>query len=134
MPVQKIIQESLGRNPLAMKEALEEELRSRIAAALESKINESNDEDDDDDDDGDDDDDDDDDLAEVSAAKLGAYVNKASKDSDASWKARDKALDNDDTQSFRKLGVRARKRDMGVDRAVDKLKGNRHVKVPAGDK
>jgi hypothetical protein len=116
-----------------MKEALEEELRSRIATALESKINESKD-DDEDGEDEDDDDDDEDDLAEVSAAKLGAYVNKASKDSDASWKARDKALDNDDTQSFRKLGVRTRKRDMGVDRAVDKLKGNRHVKVPAGDK
>jgi hypothetical protein len=44
MSVQKIIQESLGKNPLAMKEALEEELRSRIAAALESKIAESKDE------------------------------------------------------------------------------------------
>jgi hypothetical protein len=40
MSIQKIIQESIHGNPLEMKEALAEELRSRIALALEAKMNE----------------------------------------------------------------------------------------------
>jgi len=40
MSIKQIIQESVNRNPLGLKEALEEELRSRITLALESKINE----------------------------------------------------------------------------------------------
>lgn len=38
MSVQKIIQESINGNPLEMKEALEAELRSRVALALEAKM------------------------------------------------------------------------------------------------
>jgi hypothetical protein len=44
MSIQKLIQESLNRNPLEMKEALAGELRSRVALALESKISEDLDE------------------------------------------------------------------------------------------
>ena len=40
MSVEKIIQEALNRNPVALKETLEEELRSHIALALEAKMNE----------------------------------------------------------------------------------------------
>lgn len=85
MSVQKIIQESLNKNPLGMKEALEEELRARVAAALQSKIDESKGEDDDSDEDEDDDSDEDDDedldesaeLAEISKGKLDAYMDKS---------------------------------------------------------
>lgn len=45
MSVQKIIQESIGQNPLGLKEALVEELRSRVALALEAKIKEAEDDD-----------------------------------------------------------------------------------------
>lgn len=41
MSIQKIIQESINKNPLEVKEAISEELRVRIAAALEAKINEA---------------------------------------------------------------------------------------------
>jgi hypothetical protein len=41
MKIQKIIQESLNKNPLGMKEALEEELRSRVATILEAKMSDS---------------------------------------------------------------------------------------------
>lgn len=50
MSVEKIIQESVNKNPLGMKEALEEELRSRLALALEAKMNNEDDDDDEDDD------------------------------------------------------------------------------------
>ena len=40
MSVQKIIQEAVNRNPLSMKEALEEELLGRIRLALEAKMEE----------------------------------------------------------------------------------------------
>ena len=52
MSIEKIIQESINKNPLGMKEALEEELRNRLALALEAKMKkESDDEDDMDDED-----------------------------------------------------------------------------------
>ncbi len=41
MSVQKIIQEALSQNPLGLKEAVAEELRARVALALEEKIKES---------------------------------------------------------------------------------------------
>ena len=41
MSIQKIIQESINKNPLEVKEALSEELRVRIAEALEAKMNEA---------------------------------------------------------------------------------------------
>ena len=40
MSIEKIIQASVNKNPLAMKEALEEELRGRLALALEAKMKE----------------------------------------------------------------------------------------------
>ena len=40
MSIQKIIQEAVNKNPLSMKEALEEELRDRILFALEAKMEE----------------------------------------------------------------------------------------------
>jgi len=62
MSVEKIIQETINKNPLSVKEALEEELKERIRLALEaSDEEEMNDEDDDDDEEMEDDDDEDDD-------------------------------------------------------------------------
>ena len=40
MSIQKIIQEAIEKSPLGVKEAVQEELRSRIALALEAKMNE----------------------------------------------------------------------------------------------
>jgi hypothetical protein len=61
MSLQKIIKESVEKNPLGLKEALEEELRNRVSLALEAKMKEEDDMDDDEDDDDEDDDDEDDD-------------------------------------------------------------------------
>lgn len=46
MSIKNIIQESLNKNPIGLKEALTEELRSRVAAVLESMISEKKKDDD----------------------------------------------------------------------------------------
>jgi hypothetical protein len=46
MSVERIIQESINKNPTAMKAALEEELKNRIRLALEASDEEMDDEDD----------------------------------------------------------------------------------------
>jgi DNA-directed RNA polymerase specialized sigma54-like protein len=61
MSVKEIIQHSLEKNPLAMKEALEAEMQARVRLALEAKINDMEDDEDDEDDDEDDEDDEDED-------------------------------------------------------------------------
>ena len=38
MSVREIIQHSLDKNPLAMKESLEEEMKARVAAAIEARL------------------------------------------------------------------------------------------------
>jgi hypothetical protein len=50
MSVQEIIQHAIDKNPLALKEALEEELRGRVALALEAKMSEQEEEDEEDED------------------------------------------------------------------------------------
>jgi len=42
MSIKQIIQESINRNPVGLKEALDEELRARVALALEAKMNDEN--------------------------------------------------------------------------------------------
>jgi hypothetical protein len=54
MSVQKIIQEAINKNPHDLKEALQEELRSRIALALEAKMSDEKDDDEEDDEEDDD--------------------------------------------------------------------------------
>jgi hypothetical protein len=67
MSIRDIIEHSVNKNPLAMKEALDEEMRNRIAIAIQEKmmaekndemLEASDDEDDEDEDDADDDADD----------------------------------------------------------------------------
>ncbi len=65
MSVQKIIQESINGNPLEMKEALAEELRSRVRLALEAKMDEDMSEEVEE-------------LDELSKKTLGSYIKKAS--------------------------------------------------------
>ena len=99
MSIRDIIQHSVNKNPLGMKEALEEEMRERIALAIQAKmtegsfdqeeLDEENDEDvlsemSDEDDDMDDDEDDDEDLDEaaggthtVSIDHMGDYARDA---------------------------------------------------------
>jgi len=50
MSIEQIIKESINKNPLGMKEAIEEELKNRIRLALEASDEEMDDEDEDDDD------------------------------------------------------------------------------------
>ena len=61
MSVEKIIQETINKNPLGMKEALEDELKERIRLALEASDEEMDDEEMDDEEMEDDEDDEDDD-------------------------------------------------------------------------
>ena len=49
MSIKQIIQESINKNPVGLREALEEELRARVQLALEAKVAESDDEEDEDD-------------------------------------------------------------------------------------
>lgn len=77
MLVQKIIQESIDKNPLGMKEVLESELRDRIRLALEAKVAESEHEDEDDDDEDDDDAEDEDHMKEAFAEPGDAYLKQA---------------------------------------------------------
>jgi len=48
MSVEKIIQETINKNPLSMKKALEEELKNRIRLALEASDEDEMDDEDDD--------------------------------------------------------------------------------------
>lgn len=77
MSIRDIIEHSVNKNPLAMKEALEEEMRNRIANAIQAKMTEGSleqedldeEHDDDDDDMDDDDDDEDDDMDEAACVR-----------------------------------------------------------------
>ena len=59
MSVEKIVKSALADKPLDMKEAFEEEMKTRIAAALEEKYKKAMKEEDDEEDEDDDEDDDD---------------------------------------------------------------------------
>lgn len=65
MSLEKIVADAIENKPLDMKEAFEEEMKTRIAAALEEKykkaMKEEDDEEDEDEDDEDDDEDDEED-------------------------------------------------------------------------
>ena len=78
MTIQRIIQEAINKNPLDLKEALTEELRSRIALALEAKMS------DEEDDDSSEEDDDEEDMKEeaeqideLKKSTLASYTRKA---------------------------------------------------------
>lgn len=58
MSVQKILEESINKNPLGMKEALEEELRNRIRLALEAMMKDKEEDEEDDEDEEEEDDED----------------------------------------------------------------------------
>lgn len=58
MSVTRILEESINKNPIGLKEAMKEELRSRVALALEAKMKKEED-------DYEDGDEDDDDLSEA---------------------------------------------------------------------
>lgn len=55
MSIQKIIQESINKNPLEMKEIIAEELRARVGLALEAKMKDSEEDDMEDEDEDEDD-------------------------------------------------------------------------------
>jgi hypothetical protein len=67
--VKQIIKEAMDKNPIGLKEALEEELRARIALALEAKVTE-------DDYDDEEDEEDEEDLDEAVDAKLKKVADK----------------------------------------------------------
>lgn len=83
MSIQRIIQEAINKNPHDLKEALEEELRSRIALALEAKMSDEKDDDEEDDDSSEEDDEEDmkeeaEQIDELKKSTLASYVSKAS--------------------------------------------------------
>jgi hypothetical protein len=136
MSVQKIIQESLNENPLEMKEALVEELRARVALALEAKMkDDEEDEDDSDEDDSDEDDSDEEDkkkmkeeiesLDELSPTVLRSYTKKAVMGDDGNTvrdlKAKSRAhktLGNDSEAD--KYKAKAKQRDTGIAKALSR--------------
>lgn len=74
MSIQDIIKHSVEKNPLAMKEALEEEMKARVAAAIEEKMiaamtEASHDDEDEDEDEEDEDEDEEDDEDEEEMSK-----------------------------------------------------------------
>ena len=114
MSLQKIIKESVEKNPLGLKEALEEELRNRVSLALEAKMKEEDDMDDDEDDD-----DDEDQLDEISKKTLGSYVKKAvDSRADASADKKDYKFGSPEYNMLKKT---AQKRKAGISKAVDRL-------------
>lgn len=140
MSVREIIQHSLDKNPLAMKEALEAEMQERVRLALEEKmtaaLEEAADEDEDEDEDDEDEDDEDEDdldeeveqLDELSPEVLKRYMHKTSgmddrKDKNVAsvnrLRAQGKAhrvLGND--KEADRLRDKAKKRDDGFAKAV----------------
>ena len=79
MSVKRIIQESIDKNPLGVKEALEEALQDRVRAALEEKykkmaMKEEDDEEDEDEDDEDEDMDESFDLSDYTAEELEDFI------------------------------------------------------------
>lgn len=128
MLVKQIIHESVNKNPVGLKEALQEELRSRIAEALEAKINEAACEDEDDDDD--EDEDDLDQMDEISKNTLGSYIKKASDrvaGNEAEYRSVHSGEDSkrgtfQDRLSYKKQLKRdTAKRKAGMDRAIGRL-------------
>lgn len=112
MSVQKIIQESINMNPLEMKEAIAEELRSRVALALEAMMK-----------DEDDMQEEVESLDELSPAVLGNYTKKAvmgdggNTASDLKAKSRaHKTLGNDAEAD--KYKAKAKQRDTGIAKAL----------------
>lgn len=74
MSIEKIIQESINKNPLGMKEALEEELRNRLALALEAKMKKESDDEEDMDDEDEEDMDESFDLSDLTLEELEDFM------------------------------------------------------------
>lgn len=151
MSVREIIQHSLEKNPLAMKEALDGEMKARVAAAIEEKMiaamseaaHEDEDEDEDEDDDDDEDDEDEDmdesfDLSDYTVEELEDFM--VSEDFDqldeiskktltsyvkkASYDAASNAAKFGAGETDKKGGsafVKAHKRLGGITKATDRL-------------
>lgn len=135
MSVQKIIQESLNENPLEMKEALVEELRARVALALEAKMKDDEEDDEDEDDSDEDVSDEEEDkkkmkeeiesLDELSPTVLRSYTKKAVMGDDGNTvrdlKAKSRAhktLGNDSEAD--KYKAKAKQRDAGIAKALSR--------------
>jgi len=110
MSVHRIIQESIEKNPLGLKEAFAEELSNRIRLALEAKMN---DEDDEDEEDGDLDEEVEQ-LDELSPGVLQNYMRRSAGTDDY----KDKSVASD-----RRLKAQSKAhRTLGNDKEADRLK------------
>jgi hypothetical protein len=119
MTIQRIIQESINKNPLDLKEALTEELRGRIRLALEAKMS-------DDEDDGDDEDDDDQ-LDEISKKTVVSYLTKSLKSQDD---AQGDRSFKDAAPGFKPKDPRTySKRGRGISQGVSKIVGTARIKA-----
>jgi hypothetical protein len=144
MSVQRIIQESVNKNPLGLKEAFAEELSERVRLALEAKMGDEIEEDFELDEEFEEDlelDESEDQLDEISGSKLGSYYVKARKSKDDAIDKQSKlftALKTKDdipavTAKNKALARKISNRGRGMSRAMDKLAGSGFAKVHATD-
>lgn len=108
MSIQKIIQESINKNPLKVKEALAEELRNRVAEALTAKMEEF------------------DQLDELDRKTLASYVKKAAgvghrNTLPNAMRDRMTAASIGDKEWYKQSGRTADNRSKGIQRAADRL-------------
>ena len=109
MSVQRIIQEAVNRNPLSMKEALEEELRDRVRLALEAKMEEEIGQ-----------------IDELKRSTLASYVKKAAGVAHRNtlpnaMRDRATAAAIGDKEWYKQSGRNADNRSKGIQRAADRL-------------
>lgn len=128
MSVREIIQHSLDKNPLAMKEALEEEMKARIAVAIEEKMNASMEEEYDLEEAKDDDEDDDDmdesfDLSDLTLEELEDFM--MSEDFEQ--------LDEISQDTLRSYIKRASHSSGGSENAINKLKAKSRAHKTLGN-
>jgi hypothetical protein len=117
MSIKQIIQESINKNPLGLKEALEEELRARIALALEAKVAESEH-----DDEEEDEDEESEQIDEISKDTLRSYSMKAVPDFLKTHKAAEKLdMTAKNADKIAKAGIKLRNRSQGVERATKRM-------------
>jgi dGTP triphosphohydrolase len=123
MSIKELIAAAYNKDATAFESAFQSVMQDKVSAAVQTAFTaEETDEDLDEEVE---------ELDELSGKTLGSYVVKASKDSAASMKKREDAIDAGDRDTARKMGMRARKHEHGSRKAIDKLTGSGFAKVHA---
>ena len=123
MSIKELIAAAYNKDATAFESAFQSVMQDKVSAAVENAFTAEEVEEDLDEEV--------EELDELSGKTLGSYVVKASKDSAASMKKREDAIDAGDRDTARKMGMRARKHEHGSRKAIDKLTGSGFAKVHA---